>query len=94
MKQALLIVAASLAATLLFAPSAGAIDDIGTNNLRKGVTSAGILDHMQAFQRRANANGGNRAAALPGYDASLAYVERRLERAGYETKRHAFDFAR
>ena len=42
---------------------------------------------MRAFQRLANANGGNRAAAFPGYDASLDYVERRLERAGYQVER-------
>ena len=93
MKRAPLVAAATLSATLLLAPSAAAIDDIGTFNLRKGVSSAGIIDHMQALQRRANANGGNRAAATPGYEASLAYVERRLDRAGYETERHAFDFA-
>ena len=48
---------------------------------------------MRGFQRVANANGGNRAATTPGYEASLAYVERRLARAGYETERHPFDFA-
>lgn len=47
----------------------------------------------KAFQRRANQNGGNRAATTPGYEASLAYVERRLENAGYDTERHAFDSA-
>ena len=71
-----------------------AVDDVNTKPLRRGVTAGGILDHMRAFQRLANANGGNRAAAFPGYDASLAYVERRLTRAGYEVERHPFDFAR
>ena len=74
-------------------PSAAAIDDVNTQRLRNGVTAAGILEHMRGFQRVANANGGNRAAATPGYEASLAYVERRLARAGYETERHPFDFA-
>jgi len=57
------------------------------------VTAGGILQHMRALQRRANANEGNRAAATPGYEASLAYVERRMQRAGYETARVPFDFA-
>ncbi len=48
---------------------------------------------MEAFQRRANQNGGTRAAPTPGYEASLTYVERRLQKAGYDTERHAFDFA-
>ena len=57
------------------------------------MTAAGVLDHMRAFQRVANANDGNRAAAFPGYDASLAYVERRLTRAGYDVERHPFPYA-
>jgi PA domain len=84
----------SIGAALVLAPTAVAVDDVNTERLRNGVTAAGVLDHMRAFQRLANANGGNRAAAFPGYDASLAYVERRLSRAGYEVERHPFDFAR
>ena len=48
---------------------------------------------MRALQRAANANDGNRAANTTGYDASLDYVERRMNRAGYETERVPFDFA-
>ena len=94
MRRVLTAVVASLGAALFLAPTAAAVDDVNTQPLRKGVTAGGILDHMRAFQRLANANGGNRAAAFPGYDASLAYVERRLTRAGYEVERHPFDFAR
>jgi Zn-dependent M28 family amino/carboxypeptidase len=93
-KKALTVAAATMAAVLLPAPAAGAVDDVNTNRLRNGLTTGGILDHMRSFQRIANANDGNRAAAFPGYDASLAYVERRLDRAGYRTRRHAFPFAR
>jgi Zn-dependent M28 family amino/carboxypeptidase len=57
------------------------------------VTVGGILDHMRAFQRIANANGDTRAAATPGYEASLDYVERRLKRAGYQVSREPFPFA-
>ena len=93
MRRALTAVVASLGAALVLAPAAAAVDEVNTQPLRRGVTAGGILDHMRAFQRLANANGGNRAAAFPGYDASLAYVERRLTRAGYDVQRHPFDFA-
>jgi Zn-dependent M28 family amino/carboxypeptidase len=86
-------VAATVAA-LLLAPVAQAVDDVNTSRLRQGVTAGGILEHMRTFQRLANANDGNRAAATPGYDASADYVQRRLERAGYEVSRHEFPFAR
>jgi Zn-dependent M28 family amino/carboxypeptidase len=93
-RRALIVAVASLGAALVLAPTAGAVDDVNTQRLRAGVTAGGILDHMRAFQRIANANDGNRAAAFAGYDASLAYVERRLTRAGYDVERHPFDFAR
>jgi Zn-dependent M28 family amino/carboxypeptidase len=83
-----------LGAALVAAPTAAAVDDVNTDQLRRGVTTAGVLDHMRAFQRVANANDGNRAAGFPGYDASLAYVERRLTRAGYDVERHPFPYAR
>jgi Zn-dependent M28 family amino/carboxypeptidase len=93
-RRALICAAAmTVAAALLFTPTASAVDRVDTSKLRKGVTTGGILDHMRALQRRANANGGTRAAATPGYEASLDYVQRRLERAGYEVTRDPFPFA-
>jgi Zn-dependent M28 family amino/carboxypeptidase len=92
-RRLLISATAMTAVALLLAPSALAVDDINTQRLRNGVTASGILEHMRTFQRLANANSGNRAAATPGYEASLAFVERRMARAGYETTRHAFDFA-
>jgi Zn-dependent M28 family amino/carboxypeptidase len=93
MKRLVTCAVALLATAVLLAPAAGAVDRINTSNLRQGVTAGGILEHMRAFQRLANANGGNRAAATTGYDASLAYVERRMTRAGYDVTRHEFPFA-
>ena len=93
MRRLLISATAMTVAALLLAPSALAVDDINTKRLRNGVTASGILNHMRAFQRAANANDGNRAANTTGYDASLAYVERRMKRAGYETERVRFDFA-
>jgi Zn-dependent M28 family amino/carboxypeptidase len=80
-------------AALLLAPAALAVDDVNTQRLRNGVSASGILEHMRSFQRLANANEGTRAANTPGYDASLAFVERRMQRAGYDTERVPFDFA-
>jgi hypothetical protein len=82
-----------LAAVLLVAPTASAIDDVNTKKLCKGVTAGGVLDHMRALQRIANANDGTRAATTPGLDASLNYVERRLKKAGYKVTRDEFPFA-
>jgi Zn-dependent M28 family amino/carboxypeptidase len=92
-RRLLISATAMTAVALSLAPSALAVDDINTQRLREGVTTSGILNHMRAFQRVANANGGNRAANTTGYDASLDYVERRMNSAGYETERVPFDFA-
>ncbi len=94
MRRSLVSAVAVTLVALLVAPMASAVDDVNTRKLRKRVSAGGILDHMRAFQRLANTNGGNRAAATSGYDASLAYVERRMKRAGYATKRVPFDFAK
>ena len=84
---------ATMAAALVLTPSALAVDEVNTKKLRKGVTTAGVLEHMRTLQRLANANDGNRAATTSGYDASLDYVERRMKRAGYEVSRDEFPFA-
>ncbi|MFF3976683.1 M28 family metallopeptidase [Streptomyces sp. NPDC001828] len=48
--------------------------------------------HLEAFQKIADANGGNRAAGTPGYDASAAYVYGQLKRAGYDVSYQDFTF--
>ena len=75
--------AAALATALLLAPVASAIDKVNTKELRRGMTVAGIMEHEQAFQQIATANGGNRAATFPGYDASVEYVADRMRAAGF-----------
>ncbi len=55
------------------------------------VTIEGVMEHLGAFQAIADANGGNRAAATPGYDASVDYVIEKLEAAGWQAERFAFD---
>jgi Zn-dependent M28 family amino/carboxypeptidase len=91
-KRALIATIAALAAVLVAAPVASAIDRVNTRDLRNGVTVDGILEHERAFQDIAIANEGNRAATTPGYDASVEYVANRLRRAGYRVTLDAFNF--
>ena len=60
--------------------------------VREAVTVDGMFAHLSAFQGIADANGGDRSAGTPGYDASLAYVKAKLEEAGYQTTTQTFDF--
>ena len=83
---------ATFGSLLAFAPTASAIDEVDTQRFRQEVTVTGILGHERAFQRIANLNEGTRAAGTHGYDASVAYVRGRLERAGYEVTEHEFMF--
>jgi Zn-dependent M28 family amino/carboxypeptidase len=91
-RKALIAAIAALAVALVAAPAASAIDKVKTGELRKGVTVGGILQHARAFQDIALANGGNRAARTPGYDASVEYVANKLRRAGYRVTLDPFNF--
>ncbi|TSD84866.1 M20/M25/M40 family metallo-hydrolase [Mycobacterium sp. KBS0706] len=90
----------ALAATTNTVPSAaaqrGLIGDLITGlisaDLQRAVTVAGIRQHLTALQAIATANGGNRAAGLPGYKASVDYVKQRLQRAGYQVTLQPFQF--
>ncbi len=77
------------------AQGAAACDSRSNNNIDKlleCVTLAGVREHQAAFQAIADANGGIRAAGTPGYDASLAYVQQRMQAAGYAVSLNAFAF--
>ena len=83
---------------LVAVPTSVEADDRGcgrTNDsvrkLLECVTLDGVLEHEEALAAIADANGGNRSAGTPGYDASADYVERRLSRAGYVVTRQTFD---
>jgi len=56
------------------------------------VSAEGALEHMQAFQAIADANGGNRAADTPGYEASVDYVVETMEAAGWNVSIDEFDY--
>src|SRR5688572_33333729 len=51
------------------------------------VTLQGVLEHEQAFQAIADANGDNRASGTTGYDDSLEYVRDRMRDAGRSEER-------
>ncbi|MPZ73585.1 MAG: M20/M25/M40 family metallo-hydrolase, partial [Nitriliruptorales bacterium] len=63
-----------------------------TAAVRDAVTAAGVLEHLEAFQAIADANGDTRASSTPGYDASADYVADLLGAAGYELTRQSFEF--
>lgn len=56
------------------------------------VTGKGTLEHLQALQKIADDNGGNRAADTPGYEASVDYVVKTLKRAGWKVTIDEFDY--
>ncbi|SDQ30592.1 M20/M25/M40 family metallo-hydrolase [Arthrobacter crystallopoietes] len=60
--------------------------------VREVVEPSGLRGHLEALQAAADANGGNRAAATGGYEASAAYVEEQLRAAGYEPRRQDFSY--
>ena len=88
---------AAFAATLAIgaatgAPGAGAAPVTDTSALTDAVTVGGVLEHMEAFQAIADANGGTREASTPGYTASVEYVADLLEDAGYVVTRQEFEY--
>jgi aminopeptidase S len=62
--------------------------------VREVVEPSGLTRHLEALQAAADANGGNRADATGGYEASAAYVEEQLRAAGYEPRRQEFSYGR
>lgn len=63
-----------------------------TSALREAVSAEGILEHLEALQAIADANGGTRASGTPGYEASAEYVEAQLTAAGYTPVRQYFSY--
>jgi Zn-dependent M28 family amino/carboxypeptidase len=85
-------VIATLLVTLAAQPAdAGGYGD-SSKRLREAVTVTGVTEHLRAFQKIADRNGGTRASGLPGYDASAAYVTSVLRKAGYRVTEQKFTF--
>ncbi|MCC3272988.1 M20/M25/M40 family metallo-hydrolase [Arthrobacter zhangbolii] len=63
-----------------------------SEKLRQKVTVKNVVRHLDALQAAADANGGNRAAGTPGYEASGRYIEQQLRKAGYKPVRQPFSY--
>ncbi len=79
----LLTMGALSCAALMAAPAALAAPPSDSSALRDAVDVAGMREHMREFQRIADRNDDTRASGTRGYDQSLAYAKRQLERTGY-----------
>ncbi len=90
------LVAASVAAMPASAAPAQAGCDSRTNNttakLLECVRVEGVLEHLEALQAIADANGGTRASDTPGYQASVDYVVQTLEAAGWSAEVEPFTY--
>lgn len=88
------VLATSLATTGAAPPPADPVPDgpaLAKQLVRK-TDGANAQRHLRALQRIADANGGNRAAGTPGYDASIDYVAGKLRAAGYEVSTPEFEY--
>ncbi|MEV4598127.1 M20/M25/M40 family metallo-hydrolase [Amycolatopsis sp. NPDC049253] len=74
--------------------SIAATDGPAAQQLKSSVTDAGVVVHLQALQRIADENGGNRASPGPGYDANVDYVAGVLRASGYEVDTPAYEGSR
>ncbi|MGW9631390.1 M28 family metallopeptidase [Agromyces sp. NPDC055520] len=97
------MIATAAIAGLALVPAGGAVAAPGgagcenrTNNkvqkLLECVGADGAMEHLEALQAIADANGGTRAAGTPGYEASVEYVVGELEAAGWQVSIDEFDF--
>jgi Zn-dependent M28 family amino/carboxypeptidase len=99
-RLAAVLVVAGAIATLVSAPGATAKGkyacedraNVSYRALLDCVTLEGVRAHQAALQAIADENGGNRAAATPGYEASVDYVVEQLEDTNWDVSIHEFDF--
>jgi Zn-dependent M28 family amino/carboxypeptidase len=84
--------AAVLAASTLSSAPGYAGPEVDSSGFRAEVTTAGITEHLQAFQAIGAANDNTRASGTPGYDQSVDYVVERLTAAGYDANVQTFEF--
>lgn len=87
--------ATTLDATPNASPTASATanptpDALTTDKLAASIDAGTLSEHLEALQQVAVDHGGHRATGSSGFDASVAYIARRLEEAGYAVARHEF----
>ncbi|MET0862301.1 MAG: M20/M25/M40 family metallo-hydrolase [Microbacterium sp.] len=84
--------AAVLLASVGLASPAFAVPDANTvDKLTKAVKISQVMNHLKKLQDIADTNG-DRAAGRPGYAASVDYVVKELQRAGYTPQVQEFPF--
>ncbi|TQK18196.1 Zn-dependent M28 family amino/carboxypeptidase [Microbacterium sp. SLBN-154] len=85
--------ATAVIATMGLAAPAYAVPVADTpEKIVKAVKISQVMNHLRQFQKIADANDGNRASGLPGYDASVDYIVKELTRAGYDPEVQEFPF--
>ena len=91
MKRSFLAPAVLLATFVLVAPGSQATPPAPAPlAAAPDISVANVQAHLNQLQSIATANGGNRAAGRPGYQASLNWVKGKLDAAGYTTSVQTF----
>ncbi len=92
---ALVVVAVMSAGPAAAAPAQKGCDSRDNNQydkLLECIRLDQVRAHQAALQSIADANGGTRFSGTPGYDASVAYVVKKLKAAGYKPQVLSFDY--
>jgi aminopeptidase Y len=85
-------VAVALTLAVVGSAASSTTSPLDTAQAGSRITATGIREHLAAFQRIADRNGGTRAAATPGYEASARYVATRMRKMGYAVRFQVFSF--
>ena len=72
------------------APRLGPASAVDAQTLLEAFKGRDMVRHMEALQRVADDNDGNRASGTSGYEDSARYVEEQLRAAGYNPVRQTF----
>ncbi len=91
--RVLFVAAAVAVAALTMSAAAPTAVGVDTSALRSAVTVSGIMEHEDALQAIANANGGTRAVETDGFDESVEYVVAQLQAAGYSPTVQNFSYS-
>ncbi|MCU1532538.1 MAG: hypothetical protein JWO49_2109, partial [Arthrobacter sp.] len=75
---AAVVVAISLLMSGCTAPRLAPSSGVDARAVLEAFRGRGMMDHLQALQRVADAHGGNRASGTSGYEESARYVEEQL----------------
>ncbi|MFE1923327.1 M28 family metallopeptidase [Streptomyces asoensis] len=85
------VAASTLSVLLLTAVGVHAEEPAQTGSV-PDISVARVMRHLDALQRISDANNGNRAHGTAGYQASVDYVKKKLDAAGFITSLQEFEF--